>query len=338
MKARKTFSILAVVLSLSFAAACGGSGGGGGGDSAPEAESGNGGVDTSKITFGAATQGGFWYVFASTLGNMMEKELGSTVAVIEGGSLANIEGIATDQFQVGLTNGQSIPAALEGFGGFDEPLSGFSGVAGLYPNVMQIVVREDSGIKSIEDLKGKRVSPGIKGYSGEVAFQEILAENGMSYDDLEKIEYLPTADGATQLRDGQLDALAIMLVTPASTISELEATVGIDILPVSDETISGLQEKNPGYQQYAIPADMYGAAEEVQTIAATSVLLVDDELPEDYVHDLTALLVESKDKWATMNSGMSDFDAEYGANNVPEVLPLHPGAEKYYEEAGVEIK
>lgn len=325
---KKILTLIGVFLAFSVVlVACGG------GDSAESGnDGGEGQVDTSEITFGAASQGGFWYTFAGAYGNMIEEELDSSVAVVEGGSLANIEGIATDQFQIGLSNGQNVTEALEGFGGFEEPVSGFSGIAALYPNVNHIIVREDSGIQSISDLKGKRVSPGIKGYGGEIAFQQILELNDMSYDDMAQVEYVGTSDGANQLRDGQLDAVVTMLVTPVAIFQELDASVGVRLVPISDETVSGLQELNPGYIDYTIPQEVYGGEQDIQSIAAQTTVLVDDNLPEDYVYDLTRILVENKDQWANMNAGMQNFDAEYSTSNIPGDLSLHPGAKSYYEE------
>lgn len=299
-------------------------------------ESGNGGgegeVDTSEITIGAASQGGFWYTFAGAYANKIEEQLDSTTAVIEGGSLANIEGIANGQFKIGLSNGQNVIEAREGFGGFDEPVSGFSGIAALYPNVNHIMVREDSDIQSISDLKGKRVSPGIKGYGGEIAFQQILELNDMTYDDMAQVEYISTSDGANQLRDGQLDAIVTMLVTPVAIFEELDATVGVRLVPISDETVSGMQELNPGYIDYTIPKEVYGSQQDIQSVAGFTTVLVDDNLPEDYTYDLTRILVENADQWANMNPGMQDFDAEYSVSNMPDGLALHPGAKSYYEE------
>jgi TRAP transporter TAXI family solute receptor len=324
---KKIIALAGVFLMLSTVlAACGG------GDSPGAGNGESGQVDTSQITIGAASQGGFWYALAGAYGNIIEEELDSTVAVVEGGSLANIEGIAGGQFQIGLANGQNVIEALEGFGGFEEPVSGFSGIAALYPNVNHIIVREDSDIRSISDLEGKRVSPGIKGYGGEVAFRQILELNDMSYDDLAQVEYIGTSDGANQLRDGQLDAIVTMLVTPIAVFEELDASVGVRLVPISDETVEGLQELNRGYIDYTIPKEVYGSEQDVQSIAAQTTVLVDENFPEDYVFDLTRILIENRDRWESMNAGMKDFDAEYSVSNIPDGLSLHPGAESYYEE------
>ena len=324
---KKVIALVSVFLALSFVlVACGG---GGSGDSG---NSGDGEVDTSELTFGAASQGGFWYALAGAYGNNIEEELDTSVAVVEGGSLANIEGIANGEFKMGFSNGQNVIEALEGFGGFEEPVSGFSGVASLYPNVNHIIVREDSGIETISDLQGKRVSPGIKGYGGEIAFRQILELNDMSYDDLAQVEYIGTSDGANQLRDGQLDAVVTMLVTPVAIVQELDASTGVKLVPISGETVSGLQEMNRGYIDYTIPKEVYGGQQDIQSIAAQTTVLVADNLPEDYVSDLTRILIDNKDQWGNMNVGMEDFDAAYATSNLPDGLSLHPGAQSYYEE------
>lgn len=333
---KKWYPFLAILMAFSLlVTACGG---GGGTDSSPAPQQDGGeeqAIDTSNITIGAATIGGFWYVLSGALGDEMKKQMGTNVTVIEGGSIANIQGIVNGQFQIGFTNGQNLIEALQGFGGFSEPMSGFSAVASLYPNVMHLVVREDSDIHSVEDLKGKRVSPGIKGYGGEIAFQQILEAYGMSYDDLAKVEYVGTDDGVNLLRDGQLDALALLLVTPVPAVQELQASLGVRLLPLSDEAIAKLREINEGYYEFTITKDTYGMNEDVKTVAAETIALVDDDLPEDFVYNFTKILVENRDRWESMNAGMKDFDAEYAVSRIPGGLPFHPGAEKYYKEIGV---
>lgn len=335
---KKWLPIVSMILAFTLlVTACGG----GGADSGNATQDNNGQndqsqpVNTSNITIGAATIGGFWYVLAGALGDEMKKQMNTNMTVIEGGSIANIQGIANGQFQIGFTNGQNLIEALKGFGGFAQPMSGFSAVAGMYPNVMHIVVRKDSDIQTIEDLKGKRVSPGIKGYGGEIAFQQILEVNGMSYDDLAKVEYVGTDDGVNLLRDGQLDALALLLVTPVPSVQELQASLGVRLLPLSDDTIAKLREINEGYYEFTIGKDIYGMDEDVKTVAAETVALVDEDLPEDFVYNFTKILIENRDRWEDMNAGMKDFNAEYAVSHIPGGLPLHPGAEKYYKEIGV---
>ncbi|WP_279401280.1 TAXI family TRAP transporter solute-binding subunit [Piscibacillus salipiscarius] len=207
-----------------------------------------------------------------------------------------------------------------------------STLATLYPNVFHIAVRADSDIHTVEDLKGKIVSPGIKGYSGELAFKEILELNDMSYDDLEGIEYIGTADAAQLLRDGHIDAITGMLAAPVSTYQELDTTLGIRLIPLKDETVEQLHAANEGYLPYTIEGGTYeNIKEDTNTVAGYTVLLANNDLiNEDVAYEITKMVVENKDAWANISSVMSDFNAEFSVEN--NVGNMHPGAERYYKE------
>lgn len=287
------------------------------------------------MAFGSATVGGFWYTLSGAMGEKMNDLFpDSSVTVVEGGSVSNLLGLSQGTYALGFSNGQTVPEALNGINSFEEKVDNVSTVATLYPNVFQIIVREDSDIHSVEDLKGKKVSPGIKGYSGELAFIDILETVGMTYDDLGGIEYIGTADGGDLLRDGHIDAIVGMVAVPLSTFQELDTTVGIRVIPLEDQVVGKLHEKNEGYLPYTIKGGTYSnTAEDKNTVAGYTVLLVNDDLmDEETVYKLTKMIVEEKDTWKTLSTIMNDFNAEYSViNNVGK---LHPGAEKYYKEIG----
>ncbi|OLO28659.1 hypothetical protein BTR23_17240 [Alkalihalophilus pseudofirmus] len=307
-----------------------------------EENGGNDGTETtgaeglSDISFGAATVGGFWYTLAGAMAEDIQATFpGSSVTVVEGGSVSNILGLEQEIYAIGFSNGQTVPEALEGLGEFKEPIENVSTIGTLYPNVMHIVVPKNSNIHSVEDLAGKRVSPGIRGYSGELAFIDILEAYGMSYDDLAHIEYIGTSDGADLLRDGHIDVLVGMLSAPVSTIQELDTTFGVRLIPIDQSVVDELHEKNPGYLDFTIEADAYSNInEDTKTIAGFTVLLANNNLiSEEAGYELTKMLVENRDKWETLSSVMKDFNAEYSIEN--NVGDLHPGAERYYKEIGV---
>ena len=289
----------------------------------------------SDFSFGAATVGGFWYTLAGAMGEDIQNLFpGSSVTVIEGGSISNFLGLSNGLYSIGLSNGQTVPEALQGIGDFEEQIENVSTLATLYPNVFHIAVPADSDIYTVEDLAGKRVSPGISGYSGELAFIEILELYGMSYDDLAHIEYIGTADAADLMRDGHIDAIAGMLAVPVSTYQELDTTMGVRMIPLDQEIVDQLHERNPGYLEFTIDSGVYtNTIEDTLTVAGYSVLLVNDELiSEEAGYELTKMIVENRDKWETLSSVMADFNAEYSVEN--NVGNLHPGAERYYREVG----
>lgn len=292
------------------------------------------GAKVRDFTFGAATQGGFWYVFAGAIGDEIQKTIpGSTVAVVEGGSISNLQGIENGQFQIGFSNGEAVPEALQGTGQFDKKAENVRWIATFYPNPFHIVVRADSDIHSIEDLKGERVSPGIKGYSGELMFQKVLELNGMSYDDLEAIDYVGTNDSINLIRDGHLDAFVGVLATPSSTIQELDSSIGIRLIPLSEDTVHQMKEANEGFVPHTIKGGTYSNfKEDTYTVAPFTTLLVNKDLDDETVYTLTKLVVENADKWKKLNISLEPFDGQYSVDNM--IGPIHPGAEKYYKEAG----
>ncbi|MDQ0340745.1 TRAP transporter TAXI family solute receptor [Caldalkalibacillus uzonensis] len=290
----------------------------------------------ADFTFGAATVGGFWYTLAGAMGEEIQKIFPeSSVTVVEGGSVANLLGLGDGSFVIAFSNGQTIPEALNGLKAFEEPIANFGTIATMYPNVMQFVVRADSDIYTIEDLKGKRVSPGIRGYSGEIAFQQILDIHGMSYDDLAAVEYVGTADAANLIRDGHIDAFAGMLVAPASTFQELDTTIGIRLISLEESTIQALGEINEGYLPYTVEAETYANfKEDAQTVASYTVLLAStDLLSEEAGYELTKMIFEQQERWATLSNDLKDFNAKYSVEH--NIGPYHPGAEKYYRELGL---
>ncbi|RNF40213.1 TAXI family TRAP transporter solute-binding subunit [Planococcus salinus] len=287
------------------------------------------------LAFGSATVGGFWYTLSAGMADKMAPLYpDSSVTIVEGGSVSNLLGLDKGTFALGFANGQTVPEALEGKNAFKEPVENVSTVATLYPNVFHMVVREDSDIHSLEDLKGKTVSPGIAGYSGELAFQDMLEVAGMSYDDLGGIEYIGTADGADLLRDGHIDAIVGMVAAPLSTFEELDTTVGIRLLPLEDDMVASLNEMNEGYLPYTIEGGTYSnITEDINTVAGYTVLLVNNDLMgEDSVYELTKMIFENQEHWTTLSTIMNDFSPEYSVEN--NVGNLHPGAEKYYKEVG----
>lgn len=339
MKKGLLFALIGLLFLL---AACGGEQGGNnepaGGDSTNEEEETQASDSIEAPTdfsFGAATIGGFWYVLAGAMGEEIQTIFpDSSVTVVEGGSISNFLGLSEQLYSIGFSNGQTVPEALQGINDFTEPIENVSTLATLYPNVMHIAVPESSDIYSVEDLKGKRVSPGIKGYSGELAFIDILDFYDMTYDDLAHIEYIGTADAADLMRDGHIDAIVGMLAAPVSTFQELDTTMGIRMIPLDQDVVDQLYDKNPGYLEYTIESGVYSNSDEdVLTVAGYTVLLANDELiSEEAGYELTKMVVENRDKWETLSSVMKDFNAEYSVEN--NVGNLHPGAERYYREIG----
>lgn len=298
------------------------------------------GVDVpTDFSFASATVGGFWNTLSGSMSDDLQTVFpGTSSTIVEGGSISNLIGLDTGLYTLGYANAPNVTEAFEGTGDFPNPVENVSLLATLYPNSLHIVVRDDSGIETVEDLAGKTVSPGIKGYSAEITFQEVLDEYGMSYDDLGGIEYTGTSDAGDLLRDGHIDAIVSLLAAPVSTVQELDTTLGIKLIPLDQEVVDNLHEKNSGYLDYTISSDTYSNIDDdVLTVAGYTVMMANnDQISEDAAYEITKMMFENKEKYASLSSVMDEFDEEFSVNNASS--EFHPGAKKYYEEQGLEVE
>lgn len=326
----KKWYLISVLILILLLAACGAQ------DS--DSQTNNTGSETevpTDFSFGSATVGGFWYTLSGAMAEDIQEIFpNSSVTIVEGGSISNIMGLNQGLYSIGIGNAPNIPEALEGKGEFAAPIENVSTIATLYPNVLHIAVPKNSDIQTVEDLKGKRVSPGIRGYSAELTFIEVLEFYGMSYDDLAHIEYIGTADAGDLLRDGHIDAIVSLLAAPVSTIQELDTTLGMRLIPLDKEIVEQLHDLNPGYLDYTIEGGTYSNInEDIQTVAGHSVLLASNDLiSEEAGYELTKMIFEKRDKWEMLSSVMKDFNVEFSVEN--SVTDFHPGAERYYREVG----
>ena len=216
--------------------------------------------------------------------------------------------------------------------GFPGPLDKLRGVAAIYPNYIQVVASQDSGIKTLADLKGKSLSVGAPASGTELNARTILAAAGMSYDDLGRVEYLPFAELVELMKNRQLDA----------TLAVGGARGGLD--PRSRRRRcrsrswrcrprSSARSARP-YLAATIPAGTYdGQDADVATAAVGNFLITSEAVSDDTVYAMTKLLFDNLDQLAAAHAAAKAIDPAKALDGMP--LPLHPGAERYYREAGL---
>lgn len=213
----------------------------------------------------------------------------------------------------------------------DGAIESFSAGAALYAEVCQIISSGD--IKSVEDLKGKRVSVGDAGSGVEFNARQILNAYGISFDDIE-VNNLGFGDSADALKDGKIDAFFCTAGAPTTAITELATTNSINLLGIDDEHAAALQNDYAFYTQYTIPGGTYkGVDDDVVTVAVKATLIVSDELSEDVVYDLVKGLFDNKDAITAGHAKGAELDPAYAVDGIS--VKFHPGAEKYFKEAGV---
>jgi TRAP transporter TAXI family solute receptor len=235
---------------------------------------------------------------------------------------------------VGFSLGDSVAAAWAGDeeAGFKSKLSKIRGMAAIYPNYIQIVARGDSGIKTLADLKGKRVSVGAPRSGTELNARAIFKAAGMSYEDFGKVEYLPFAESVELVKNRQIDATLQSAGLGVASIRDLAATNPIAIVPIPADVVEKVG--NPVYVAETIPAGTYdGQTEAVPTAAVVNFLVTHSGVSDDLVYQMTKSMYENLDVLAASHATAKDIKREEAVKGMP--IPLHPGAEKYFRETGV---
>lgn len=338
---KKNFLLLAalmLVLSM-FLAACGG-----GNDTGGEDEGNNeGGGDSGEaveekpefISVLTGGTGGTYFPLGGAFANIIQDETGITTnAETTGASAENMQTLKDGNGEIAFTQTDIASYAKEGKLMFEgNAVDNVSAIGTLYPETIQIVTTAKSGIKTVEDLKGKKVSVGAPGSGTAANAEQILEVYGLTFDDISKQD-LSFDESVAGIQDGNIDAAFVTAGTPTGAVDGLAATEDVVIVPVDADKAQELIEKYPYYTVDEVPADTYGLTAAVPTVAVQAMLVVANDLSEDVVYDITKGIFENLDKVTHAKGKL--ISAEKALNGVG--IDVHPGAQKYYDEQGIKAE
>jgi TRAP transporter TAXI family solute receptor len=259
-------------------------------------------------------------------------------ALASNGSVANINGIGGGSLESGFSQSDVAYWAYTGTGVFEDQgkVESLRAIANLYPESIHLVVSADAGIETVEDLRGKRVSLDEPGSGTLVDARIILEAYGLSEEDVEA-EYLKPDHAGDRMRDGAMDAFFFVGGYPAGAIAELAATgQGIMLVPIDDEAAQSVLEKYEFFTEDTIPGGTYqGIDEDVQTLSVGAQWITSAEQPEQLIYGITEALWNDSTRELLDNGHAKGklIQAETALEGVG--IPLHPGAERYYREAGL---
>ena len=248
-------------------------------------------------------------------------------------SVENLNLLQEGKGEIAFTLGDSLALAVAGNAeaGFAAPLDKLRTVGAIYPNYVQVVASEESGIKTLADLKGKRLSVGAPASGTELNARAILAAAGLSYDDLGQVEYLPFAESVELMKNRQLDATLQSAGLGVASIRDLATSVPIVVVEVPADIVA---KAGSPYMAATIPAGTYeGQEADVQTAAVQNYLVTHADVPDDIVYGMTKTLFDNLDDMVAAHAAAKGIKLDEAAKNPP--APLHPGAERFYNEAGV---
>jgi uncharacterized protein len=247
-------------------------------------------------------------------------------------SVENLNLLQEGKGEIAFTLGDSLALAVAGNAeaGFSAPLDKLRTIAAIYPNYVQVVASQESGIKTLADLKGKRLSVGAPASGTELNARAILAAAGMSYDDLGQVEYLPFAESVELMKNRQLDATLQSAGLGVASIRDLASSVPITVVAIPADVVAAA---GAPYMAATIPTGTYdGQDADVETAAVQNYLVTHSDLPDDVVNAMTKTLFENLDDMVAAHAAAKDITLENAAKNPP--APMHPGAEAYFKEAG----
>ncbi|WP_274628288.1 TAXI family TRAP transporter solute-binding subunit [Arvimicrobium flavum] len=257
-------------------------------------------------------------------------------AISSNGSVANINAIQSGSAESGFTQSDVAFWAHSGTGLYDGKgkVEDLRLIATLYPETLHVVARADAGIKSIADLKGKRVSIDEPGSGTIVDARIVLAAYGLSEQDI-TAEYLKPGPSGEKMRDGALDAYFFVGGFPAGAITELAASTSITLVPVSGPEAEKMLGDYKFFSANTVPAETYKGVPETQTISVAAQWVTSAKQPDDLVYNIAKSLWSEGSRKA-LDAGHAKGKLITRDNAVTSLgIPLHPGAEKFYKEAGV---
>jgi len=289
-------------------------------------------VDLKLMT---GPMGGSWYPLGGAIAELIQKSIpGTSVSVVPGAGIANVMGVQEGKADIGFGNSSSSVDGVAGRDPFKAPTKNVMQLANLYPQYFQMVVSEDSGIKNVVDLKGKSVCVQPKGNTGELLTRQVLEAYGLGYKDLGKVSYVSYSDAVSLVKDGHAVCFTLGTTIPASSVLDLATSKKVRLLGLPDDKIKELQKVNAGYIKRIIPAGTYpGQNYEVPCIGYFTHLVISAKLPEPLVYKITKLLSENVNRLADVVKDMKGVTVKDLALDIG--VPFHPGALKYYKEAGV---
>ncbi|MFY0663333.1 MAG: TAXI family TRAP transporter solute-binding subunit [Natronospirillum sp.] len=293
----------------------------------------------AQTTLSIATggTGGVYYPIGGGIAELIGQHISGYNGAVEvtGASVENMGLIHREDSDLAIALADTVFQAYNGEGQFDGRPLDVVALASIYPNAVQIVTLANSGITSLDDLRGKRVSVGAPGSGTELNARALLESNGLSYDDMtvQRLNFNETADA---LRDGDIDAGFWSVGPPTSSILSLATQRDIRMVSLTTTQIRNAQAVEPVFAPYVLRAGMYeGVTRPTQSVSIPNVLVVNPAMSDDLAYQLTKLLFEEVEFLRSIHPAANDTTVDFSLTSTP--IPMHPGALRYYEEIGAVI-
>jgi len=254
-----------------------------------------------------------------------------------GGSVFNINAIRGGELEFGVAQSDWQYHAFNGSSRFEEqgPMENLRAVFSVHPEPFTVVARADAGISTFEDLKGKRVNVGNPGSGQRGTMEVLMAEMGWTMDDFAVAAELQAAEQSQALCDNNIDAMIYTVGHPSGSIQEATTACDSVLVEVNNDATSALVENNSFYRTATIPGGMYrGNDGDITTFGVGATFVTSADVPEEVVYTVVAAVFDNIDQFRGLHPAFANLDPAQMANDGLSA-PLHPGAERYFREAGL---
>ena len=295
---------------------------------------GNADVEGKKfLNIGTGGTAGTYYPIGGAIAEVLNKEIPgmSASAQSTGASVANINMLGDGEIDLATVQNDIAYYAAHGTEMFqDKKVDGLQGIASLYPETCQFVTLKSSGIKSLAELKGKRIAVGAVGSGVEANVRQILAAYGVTYSDIDA-QYLSFAEGASALKDGNVDVAVLTAGYPTASVQDIAAQNPVRLLPVEGKAADALIAQYPFYTKTVIPAGTYaGFDEAVESVSVMAMLVAGPSVNADLGYSITKAIFGNLDRLQAAHAVGKQITKDTAKAGMS--LPMNAGAEKYFNE------
>lgn len=294
---------------------------------------------TEFITIGTGGVTGTYYPTGGAICRLMNKNRKATgircSVESTGGSVYNVNTINANELDFGISQSDTAYQAYHGEGKFkNKPIKGLRSVLAIYPELLALVVRKSAGIKTLYDIKDKKINIDIPGSGTRMTTEIVLDAFGIKMSDLALANELKSSEGPTMLKDNKIDGYFGMFGHPTANIKDAANSVDIDLVPIEGKPIDYLVNKYPYYAKGVISGSFYkGVTHDTPSIGVKAVLVTKDTIDEKIVYTVAKTILDNFDEFKKLHPAYKTITKKSLLDGL--AIPQHPGAIKAFKEAGL---
>ncbi len=295
------------------------------------------GHDIEFMSIATGGTGGVYYPVGGGMAELINQHTDiSATAEVTGASVENVRFIQDLEVEWGLAQNDITFYAKFGEEMFEgDDMGDLRGIAMMYPEDIQIITLEDSGIETVADFEGRDIAVGAPGSGTEANARQIIEAHGLTYDDM-TVDFLSFVEAVDALRDGHVDAAFVTAGIPTGSVVDLSATHNPKIVGIEDDAMEVIKENYPYYVETIIPGGTYeGIEEDQRTVAVLAMIITNATLPDDFIYETTAAVFDNYEYLGEIHDRGKEVTLETALDGMP--IELHDGARQYYEDRGFDV-